>query len=56
MQVGQKCNIEDMRRAKNTPPFISEIIEMAYSLFIDCYKDGESVLSSGIIINLALKS
>ena len=20
MQVGQKCNIEDMRRAKNTPP------------------------------------
>ena len=21
MQVGQKCNIEDMRRAKNTPPF-----------------------------------
>ena len=20
MQVGQECNIEDMRRAKNTPP------------------------------------
>ena len=20
MQVGQKCNIEDMRRSKNTPP------------------------------------
>ena len=22
MQVGQKCNIEDMRRAKNTPPLL----------------------------------
>ena len=21
VQVGKKCNIEDMRRAKNTPPF-----------------------------------
>ena len=56
LQVGQKCNIEDMRRAKNTPPifFIKSMNNEILEIFVKMLRGIWDILRTAADVRLVL--